>query len=87
MIEYRVKVRNYKHEVLERWYLDEVLHCEHGPALKHWYKNNPKYSDNKYYLNGIKLTKEEWKQKLRPTKEMTIEEIQKELGYKIKIVE
>ena len=40
-----------------------------------------------WYVNGKKYTEEEFLQYTKPAKEMTMEELIKELGYKVKIVE
>ena len=78
MLEYKVKVWS---DGTIPWYLNGYMHCEHGPAFI-----NSRGCES-YHLNGDQLSKEEWENRLRPTKEMTIEEIKKELGYIIKIVE
>ena len=50
--------------------------------------NRITFSDNCLYISGWAIfQKGKWAQIIPDTKEMTIAEIQKELGYKIKIVE
>ena len=39
-----------------------------------------------WYINGKRLTKKEWKQRVSPVKELTVEEISKLLGHEVKIV-
>jgi hypothetical protein len=63
------------------WYLNGKIHREDGPACEF-------HSDKKeWWLDSVELTEEEFIKKTQPVKEMTFEEIQKELGYKIKIIE
>ena len=62
----------------KRWYLNGQLHREDGPAIE--CANGTKY----WYINGEELTEEEFNN--RHIKEMTINEIQSLLGYKIKII-
>ena len=78
------------------WYLNGKLHREDGPAVeysngdKEWWidGNGPAYESadgsKGWWLNGIKLTEEEFN--TRNKKEMTVVEIEQELGYSIKIV-
>jgi len=35
----------------ERWYLNDKLHREDGPAIQHWYENGQKKS-KRWWLNG-----------------------------------
>lgn len=95
MIEYTVKV----FPDAKRWYLDELLHREDGPAIE--YTNGDKY----WWLNG-KLHREngpavEWsngdkywflngeevtkEEVMDPVEEMTMEEICKALGKNVKV--
>lgn len=61
---------------------DGLIHCEHGPAITH--------PDGKaeYRLDNCPLTKEQWEQELekRKFKELTVADIEKLLGYKVKII-
>ena len=50
MIEYTVKVYD---SGTKSWYLDDKLHCEHGPAVE-WFDGT-----KEWYLGGKKLTEEE----------------------------
>ena len=61
------------------WYLNGEYHREDGPAIE--------YSDgNKlWFLNGEELTEQEFNKRTQ-VQELTIEQIEHELGYKIKVV-
>ena len=78
MIEYTVKVWPSGTKV---WYLNGKRHREDGPAVE--YANGDKY----WYLNGENVTEEEHKRMTSPIIEMTMEEINKALGKKVKVVE
>jgi hypothetical protein len=84
------------------WYLNDEPHREDGPAIeyadgtKYWYLNGDRhridgpaieYADGtKYwYLNDKELPEEEFNARTK-TKELTINEIESLLGYKIKVV-
>ena len=62
------------------WYLNGNLHREDGPAIEHTsgYKA--------WYLNGEELTKAEHTERTQKVKELTIKEIEKLLGYRVKVV-
>ena len=62
------------------WFINGKRHNENGPAII--YDIGNKY----WYLNGIEYTESEWKAKLNPTKELTLEQVINELGYNIKII-
>ena len=64
----------------KHWYLNGKLHREDGPAVE--LSNGDKY----WYLNDVQYTEEEYYSKLNPAKELTMEELVKELGYNVKIV-
>ena len=101
MIEYTVKVNNgtkswylngKKHREdgpaieyangYKAWYLNGELHREDGPAIEY------ADGDKAWYLNGVRYTEERHYNKLKPkAKELTMEELAKELGYSVKIVE
>ena len=78
MIEYTVKVHDCG---TKQWYLNGELHREDGPAVDH--ADGTKH----WYLNDVRCTEEEYYSKLNPAKELTMEELAKELGYNVKIVE
>ena len=97
MKEYTVKV----YENRTTWYLNGKLHREYGPAVernngsKAWYLNNRLHREDgpaiedvdgnkKWFLHGVELTESEFNAKVK--KEMTIAEIEEQLGYSIKIV-
>ena len=62
------------------WFLNGKYHREDGPALE--------YTDGYklWYLNGKHLTQEEHQSATNPTKELTIADIERLLGHRIKIV-
>ena len=62
------------------WYLNDKLHREDGPAIE--YNNGRKY----WYLNDESYTEEEYLKKTSPIKELTVAELEKLLGYSVKIV-
>ena len=99
MITYKVEVNENGDKF---WYLNGQLHREDGPAReyadgsKSWWLNDQRHrvdgpacewSDGhkSWYLNGERLTEEEFNNKTK-TKELTIEQIEAKLGYKIKVV-
>ena len=51
-----------------------------GPAIE-WADG-----DCSYYIEGIKYSYEEWLEKVSPKKEITVAEVDAQLGYSIKIV-
>ena len=61
------------------WYRNGELHREDGPAIE--------YADRSWtwYLNGEQLTYAEFYDRMNP-KEMTLAEIEKLLGYPVKVV-
>jgi hypothetical protein len=63
------------------WYLNGKRHREDGPAIEN--SNGSKY----WYLNNKVLTEKEFLEEIQPTKELSINELQKLLGYKIKVIE
>ena len=75
MIEYTVKVVG----GIQHWFLNDKLHREDGPAVQ--YPNGV----GLWYLNGVNLTEKEFNARTK-AKELTINEIEQLLGYKIKVV-
>ena len=86
----------------KRWYLNDKYHREDGPAVewddgdKVWRLNGELHredgpavecanGDKAWYLNGEELTEEQHK-KATTTKQFTVSEIEKILGYSVKIV-
>jgi len=99
MIEYTVKVND---NGTKFWFLNDQLHREDGPAIeynngtKFWYLNGKQHredgpaiewsnGDKLWYLNDKQLTEEEFNNRTQ-TKELTIQELEAKLGYKIKVV-
>ena len=64
----------------KHWFFNGKLHREDGPACEQ--ANGTKF----WFFNGDSLTEEEFNQRVN-VKEMSIDQIQKMLGYKINIVE
>jgi hypothetical protein len=76
VIEYTVKVYD---NGARWWFLNGKRHREDGPAIE--YADGSRY----WYLNGVEYGEEEFNKKISP-KELTVLEIEKLLGYKIKVV-
>ena len=64
----------------KKWYLNGEYHREDGPAVE--WADGTKF----WYLNGKYLTQEEHQSATNPAKELTVAEIEKLLGHKVKIV-
>ena len=66
------------------WYQNDKCHRLDGPAIE------LVNGDKSYWIDGECYRYEEWKQKVEeltnPTKELTINEVSKLLGYNVKIV-
>ena len=62
------------------WYLNGQYHREDGPA-KEWADGS-----KSWWLNGQFLTEEEFNKRTQPHQEMTVAQLEQELGYKIKII-
>jgi len=62
------------------WFLNCKLHREDGPAIE--YVNGYK----EWYLNGEEYTEAEFNAKTNPVKELSVADLEKLLGYKVKIV-
>ena len=62
------------------WWLNGLRHREDGPAVE--------YADgsNEWWLNGVKMSEEDFLKESQPTKELSVEEIEKLLGYKVKVI-
>jgi antitoxin component YwqK of YwqJK toxin-antitoxin module len=69
----------------KEWYLNGELHREDGPAIDGRF--DAIGGREFWYLNGKKLTEEEHAEKTNPAVEMTMAEICKALGKKVKVVE
>ena len=64
----------------KEWFLNGKLHREDGPAIEDG------YGDKYWYLNDEEYTEEEFNAKMNPAKELTVAELEKLLGYPVKIV-
>ncbi len=62
------------------WCLNGKFHREDGPAME--LANGVNY----WYLDDKQCTEAEFKAKMAPAKEMTVGELEKLLGYRLKIV-
>ena len=62
------------------WFLNCKLHREDGPAIE--YVNGYK----EWYLRGKQYSEVSFNAKMNPDKELSVAEIEKLLGYKVKIV-
>ena len=62
------------------WFLNGRLHREDGPAVE--YADGSKH----WYLNGNFYSEEEFNKKMNPVKELTVADLEKLLGYPVKIV-
>ena len=66
-----------------RWYKDakcKVLHRENGPAVE-WCNG-----DKEWYINGKELTEAEFLAATQPVVEMTVADVEKLLGKRVKII-
>lgn len=84
------------------WYRDDVLHRDDGPAIEYkngdgeWYQNGKRHREDgpamdisnhkEWWINGVEYTEAEFLEKTQPAKELTVADIEKQLGHKIKIV-
>jgi hypothetical protein len=64
----------------KEWYLHGKLHREDGPAIE--FADGTKF----WHLNGEQLTEEEHAEQTAPAIEMTVDQICKALGKKVKVV-
>ena len=62
------------------WFLNDNLHREDGPAIER--ANGTK----SWFLNDEEYTEEEFLKKTSPIKELTVADLEKLLGYPVKIV-
>ena len=76
MEEYNVKAGEFKTE----WYQNGKKHRLDGPAIE--IINRKK----EWWIEGKKYTKEEFNKKINPVIELTVDEISKRLGFKVKII-
>jgi len=97
MIEYKVKVYENGDQV---WHLNGKLHREDGPAViwasgyQEWWLNGNKHREDGpaviradgtqvWWLNGKEVTEAAV---MQPTKELTVAEVERLLGYSVKII-
>ena len=59
------------------WYLNGKLHREEGPAIE--YANG----DKSWWINGERLTEEEFNARMKPTTELTLDEIAEKFGIEV----
>jgi hypothetical protein len=64
----------------KKWCQNGKLHRTDGPAIE--FPDGTKC----WYLNGTQYTETEFLKKINPPKELTVAEIEKLLGYSVKIV-
>ena len=62
------------------WYKNGLLYREDGPAIE-W-----KDGDKSWYLNGFEHSKASYYSLTQPVKELSIQQLEDILGYKIKVV-
>ena len=62
------------------WWLNGERHREDGPAVED--ANGSK----QWWLNGVYYTQDEFNAKINPVKEMTVADIERLLGYPVKVV-
>ena len=62
------------------WLLNGERHREDGPAIEYT------DGDKEWFLNGKQLSEEEFNARMSPTKELTVAEIEKLLGHRVKVV-
>ena len=97
MIEYTVRVSG---DGDKDWYLNDKLHCEHGPAIegangsKAWYLNDKLHREDgpaiewaggkEWYLNGKELTEAEFNNRMNKSCSGKVVEVE---GVKYRLVE
>ena len=62
------------------WYINGKFHREDGPAIE-WASGT-----KVWYLNDKEYTEQEYLAKTNPVKELTMAEIEKLLGYSVKVI-
>jgi len=62
------------------WYLNDEFHREDGPAIEHG--DGTKF----WFLHGREYTEQEFLKRTQPIKDMTVAELERALGYKIRVV-
>jgi len=64
----------------KEWWVNGKLHREDGPAVE-WANG-----DKAWWLNSASYSEEEFLAKTQPAKELTIADIEKLLGHRVKVV-
>lgn len=67
------------------WFHEGKLHKTDGPAVVCYDNGNVIWVE--YWIDGVEYTKEKFQQKISPVKDLTIQQINDILGYKVNIVE
>jgi len=62
------------------WHLNGKLHRVNGPAIER------SDGEKEFWIEGIKYSEEEFNEKMPSAKELTVAEVEKLLGHKVKIV-
>ena len=62
------------------WYRNGQRHREDGPAIE--FADGEKW----WYLNGVQMTEEYHARATSPVKELSVGEIEKLLGYRVKVI-
>ena len=80
------------------WFLNGKRHREDGPAIeyvdgdRYWYVNGKCHREDgpaieyAWYINDKEYTEQEYLAKTNPVKELTVAEIEKLLGYSVKVI-
>lgn len=84
------------------WWLNGKRHREDGPAMdlsnhKEWWINGQRHredgpaiiwgdGDKEWWLNGRQYTESKFLAKTQPVKELTVADIEKLLGHRVKVV-
>lgn len=98
-ITYEVRVYDYG---VQYWFKDGKIHREDGPAIvsanvQHWCKDGKMHREDGpasvfsngrhfFYINGEEMTEQEFLERTQPAKELTVAEIEKLLGHRVKVV-
>ena len=64
----------------KEWWQNDQLHRTDGPAIE-W-----RDGDKRWYINGVKMTESEFLAATQPAVEMTVTDIEKLIGKRVKII-
>ena len=64
----------------KEWYQDGLRHRENGPAIEY------ATGDKRWYINGDHVTEAEFLAATQPVVEMTVADVEKLLGKRVKII-